>query len=73
MILLWVLGSSVVRETLQIESLIAIKISLWEPVVFAAVFASTLSSALAALVGAARIFAAVAKGFSLYFRICITQ
>lgn len=65
MIIAWVLAATCLRVApdggLYDDSLLMITISLWKPIVVAGVFASTLSSALASLVGAPRILKAVCE------------
>jgi solute carrier family 12 sodium/potassium/chloride transporter 2 len=57
------LGASVDRETLKDyeNSIVVVDISIWSPLVYAGIFAATLSSALAQIIGAPRILMALAR------------
>jgi amino acid transporter len=55
------LGASVPRGLLHVDSTVVAKVSLWAPLIMAGVFAATLSSALGSMMGAPRILQALAR------------
>mmetsp|Transcript_9502 Transcript_9502/g.12500 ORF Transcript_9502/g.12500 Transcript_9502/m.12500 type:complete len:920 (-) Transcript_9502:219-2978(-) len=59
----WFLGSTITREFLKdfTTQIAVVEISVWGPIVYAGIFAATLSSALAQLIGAPRILMSVAR------------
>ncbi|CAM9584114.1 unnamed protein product [Chrysoparadoxa australica] len=63
MLMACLLAATVLRETLQDfeNSIVVVEISAWAPIVYAGIFAATLSSALAQIVGAPRILMALAR------------
>mgnify|MGYP006129544333 CR=1 FL=1 len=65
MLILWLLGATCSRSAedggLYDDSILMIRIAVWSPLVIVGIFASTLSSALAGLIGAPRILKAVCE------------
>ena len=65
MAILWFLGATCERDGgeggLYDDSMLMIRIAVWSPLVIIGIFASTLSSALAGLIGAPRILKAVCE------------
>ena len=65
MAILWLLGATCERDGgaggLYDDSILMIRIAVWSPLVIIGIFASTLSSALAGLIGAPRILKAVCE------------